>query len=862
MIARGLAFALIACRADPLLEVEVMNRRLLVRDASGRLLPTFDRERSPVVRAPAGTAFEVVLEGEASTHGFATTVEGSELGPLIRTATVGLPPQRATLVVSAPGYRPARVPALWARAPDEHPEVRAIVEARARHPEEADRLAVQAMASSDPMLRLWAAIEYGRTAYARGDDEQTIARWKAAAVIAREAGAESEVIERYLTASFAARRSHRFTEAKDLVREAEVAADALRDPLEILQVHYFRGLLADEMGDHRTAERELRVAAQGAQRFPIEPFLSSYAAGPAVHYAQVGRFADAIAEYEILLSEGRRHPVDVSAYLVTSAIARLEGARAAAIPADWPRARNDLRRAIGLLRELGQRWREMNALCLLSEVEFEAGDLEAARASMAEANRIPIPLPPPGCLLAEIALEVTAANHRRARVLLERLEGRSALDPVAEERLILWKARLARATRSKDAPELFRQTLERMLRHARGTAIHSDRGPFLAERTRFIDEYIDFAVATHDLATALTAADSARSLLFLDLEADVRARRLSDPADLREWERRLEIYHGLRADLRREVETCDQRPSKEQPACRARAAQLAQEASVALDSAYALLDERSPLPSPPSLDAIVRAIGSREAVVLGWSDHRFVIQGGGVHHSKATSSLDLVTGVDRVIAVGAADLASTTLGDRPVPARVELTHVPSLAHVVRPPSAFGDRALVVGDPSGDLPGARAEAQAIARAETELLIGPAATRSAVLATLEGARLFHFAGHATVAAANPWASELVLADGPLTLEDILVQHPRAKVVVLSACGTDRTERVGLPEAFLAAGAEVVLATVRPLADAEARRFIQRFYAASGETTPHAAYRSAVASSWAAGDSTWRAFRLYGR
>ncbi|MEV7416247.1 CHAT domain-containing protein [Streptomyces sp. NPDC089919] len=123
----------------------------------------------------------------------------------------------------------------------------------------------------------------------------------------------------------------------------------------------------------------------------------------------------------------------------------------------------------------------------------------------------------------------------------------------------------------------------------------------------------------------------------------------------------------------------------------------------------------------------------------------------------------------------------------------------------------GRGAVVLGDPGGDLPYARAEAEQVARRlGGRALLGPAATRARVLRDMAGAEVLHAACHASFRADDPLSSGLRLADGVLTGHDILRQDWHGvRLAVLSACetglgATGRTDEVlGLSRALLFAG-----------------------------------------------------------
>lgn len=146
----------------------------------------------------------------------------------------------------------------------------------------------------------------------------------------------------------------------------------------------------------------------------------------------------------------------------------------------------------------------------------------------------------------------------------------------------------------------------------------------------------------------------------------------------------------------------------------------------------------------------------------------------------------------------------------------------------RPPSPITS-ALFVGDPTGDLPYAGAEARAIrdrfypaglfARRPEEVLdwVGSRPTGGAVL---------HFACHGAVDPRRPADAHLVLADhAGLTARTLLESSHHAELdvreVFLAACttsvsGHDHDEVLSLASAFLAAGAHTVFGSLWPVPD----------------------------------------------
>jgi CHAT domain-containing protein len=167
----------------------------------------------------------------------------------------------------------------------------------------------------------------------------------------------------------------------------------------------------------------------------------------------------------------------------------------------------------------------------------------------------------------------------------------------------------------------------------------------------------------------------------------------------------------------------------------------------------------------------------------------------------------------------------------------ELSFLPAAALVQAPAyQATGDDdAVLVIDPQGNLPGAELEARLLA----SILPGARQLRSrgagagAVLSALKRARHMHFACHTDV---PRHASHLglVLADECLPaarIRSLDLSHTES--VVLSACESAFVEfgpgedYVGLPGAFLEAGARYVSATLWRLADISTPLLMHDFY-----------------------------------
>jgi CHAT domain-containing protein len=170
-------------------------------------------------------------------------------------------------------------------------------------------------------------------------------------------------------------------------------------------------------------------------------------------------------------------------------------------------------------------------------------------------------------------------------------------------------------------------------------------------------------------------------------------------------------------------------------------------------------------------------------------------------------------------------------------------------------------ALVVADPAGnpgqDLPFARAEAEAIRRRRpgSVLLVGPSATRAAVMRGLPGCTVAHFCCHALSDAGQPLNSGVLLADGEwLRVHDIMgLSLDSSPLVVLSACETAGIgltapdEGVGLPAAFLQAGARGAVASTWPVTDDSTSLLMSRFHDEFGREAGDPPLALSLAQAW---------------
>lgn len=210
----------------------------------------------------------------------------------------------------------------------------------------------------------------------------------------------------------------------------------------------------------------------------------------------------------------------------------------------------------------------------------------------------------------------------------------------------------------------------------------------------------------------------------------------------------------------------------------------------------------------------------------------------------------------------------------PVAARFATTYVMEVGAPDLTASGPGRGALIVADPSGNLPGARREARQVGErlrrgggkvtVLAQLDAGPAAVR----AGLKDASLFVYAGHATWRGGEGFDSSLELADGELLVSEIVSLDAAPRVVVLGGCETSRGAKlpdaggIGLAQAFVLAGSRAVLATERPVPDdlaaAATASYVEH---PAAQTDPAVAYRDTLAGLVARfPERDWATFRMW--
>jgi tetratricopeptide (TPR) repeat protein len=172
--------------------------------------------------------------------------------------------------------------------------------------------------------------------------------------------------------------------------------------------------------------------------------------------------------------------------------------------------------------------------------------------------------------------------------------------------------------------------------------------------------------------------------------------------------------------------------------------------------------------------------------------------------------------------------------------RFEVANAPSassLSFCLRPRTRHSRRMLVgAHSADGALPGAIEEARAVAElygADAQLLLEDELTLARLKQEARQADLIHLAAHGVARTDAPMFSHLRLADGHQTALDCFDLELDCSLVTLSSCesGTGKIsagdEQIGLPRAFLYAGARTVVHSLWRIDDQFTRALMERFY-----------------------------------
>jgi hypothetical protein len=672
-----------------------------------------------------------------------------------------------------------------------------------------------------------------------------------------------------------------------LEREAEGADEAR------VWTHYYRGVLASRSGDFGTALRSFDEARRGASRLAMnEEFLAaSELLGPAL--AELGRGAEALAVAHDTLALARSPALgcsDRARALGNVAWAHLLLAEAE-LEHDAPAPLLD--EQLGMVEEQGScpdRETAAYARVNLALVALADDEPEEAWHWLGELStrELPSTLQP---WVDEIAAQVGLASGRWTLVpeLIEQPDPGGAEPGLRFSALVRHARALERWGFDEVAITSYAAAEDVLEQALSGIGVELGRELFLAGRQASAVGLVDRLIAGGRVDEALCRARLARGRALRSLDRSAGIASLSDEQRA-DQQSLLVDYAELRDRVALErLDDWSFSTSEREHRESQRREQLA-EAELLLDDA--LLGAGS---TAPSCEALSRP-ATGEVVLVQFPSPAgqwlFIVDATGV---TVTSTLAGADGLERalvefepriaaaerlrVVPTGegwALDFHALAFGSGVLldvaPIAYSLDLVDDVDRGAR--AGQGDRrALVVADPSDDLPHARREAAVVSEQlrgqgwTVEQREGPDATRVAIADRLAAVELFHYAGHGVHGGTSGWGAALLLSEGDtLDVGDILALPSVPRGVVLTGCDTATVATdtldggMNLGRAFVLAGADWVLAAEGKVDDALALRVGESMV--QGEVAPsteHAAEalreiqlrlrRESRASDWAA-------------
>ena len=692
----------------------------------------------------------------------------------------------------------------------------------------------------------------GRDAHRAGQADEAMAHLQAAAELQAQAGDASGAALSAQLLAFIHRAQGQLQVAREVLDrwqppQQDGAARAMHA--------YFRGLIALAGADTRAALRAFDEAALWAARLDL-PLMSVVQQQRALTWATLGRAEEAIAALTAL-----------EASLPKSTDAASICARADLLTnLGWVRLQSDS----GLTEATGAvlaRADDLYARCPTAPAAFKANvrlnrSLWASRMGrVAEARTLSEAIGRPK--------DPTVAAW--AKYLRARLSGDpEALASVARQArsgalpALAWRAFVdAAELRPAHAIEHLRAAEAIVAQGAFAVPADAGRIAFAEDRQQSARGLIAALIRDDQPEAAMDAARRARRRILTTLPASIAVARLDGPARAR-WEAAWSQWRAAQAALREVSAAGWTHATVSEPAQDARRAALRDTAQRALDAALTHLAALRPagddLRAPAAGELIITGARRPDG---GWWIFARDAAGTTVKPVTADGWRGAIAAqieraqVVRVLGVG-------PIGDDAGFGGRAVVHALDLPP--RPTGLEATRAVIIADPTGNLPQTRVEATRI-EPGLQAAIGPvtriqgaAAGRASVLAALEEAEHLHYAGHARHAGFEGWGSALPVRDGVIELGDLLALPRVPRSVVLSGCEAGKTAGehvfgVGLAHALLVRGAHWVIAPVRVVDDAVAARVGEALYQhrAAGLSWPQALQ----AAQDDAGTTAWRMF-----
>lgn len=746
--------------------------------------------------------------------------------------------------------------------------------------------------------RVWMA--QGKAAAAEGAFRESVAFALANGLLSDAAD------DSFALAYLLSERQHRVADARTVLDAIAGSLSGYPDGEALASYH--RALLSSSTGNPRRALPALEEAIEKAERLGHSDAARGARETMAMELGQVGRHAEAL---EILRAIDRTEDAQtpsclrlVTKYNIAfSELLSLQSTGDAVADAD---ARAD---AVRLLQEAAdldcaETYRTAGVLAELATALAQAGKATEGRRCLERARALAPDAKADlgaGMLHADGTLAMAEGDPRRA---LRAFEEEQRIAHAEFRRAIEWSAVVGRASalealgELRPAADAYSSAEEILDDLVVAVPLGEGRGTFLADRSATARARVDLLLRLGDTASALAAMRGSQRRVIASLAAARHLATLEGP-DRARWEEAILTYRRERAELD-DLASRDDTLSR-QSAESARAARTDAHARLrgSLDAALAALRmgrvARAPLPSHAQPGTLVLAYHPLPHGWAGIAVYGATLRAARIddfHEGAAPEALaaqlfapfaDLLAAAPRVQflpygAAGAIDLHALPFAGAPLVTThdIEFAIGSDAFAAEAEPTRVG--ALVVADPTSDLPAAWKDGEAISallesgrRPPVIRLMGRDATREELQRGFATSRMFFFSGHGVHAGSEGLDSALVLARHvSITAGDVLAMPNVPPEILLAACEAGKAEStapapgLGIAQAFLVAGARSVIAPTRPVRDGDAAILTR---ASVASLAPGASWDAAAAL--AAGqremrrlrpNGDWAAFRAF--
>ena len=676
------------------------------------------------------------------------------------------------------------------------------------------------------------------------------------------------------------------------------------------QLFYLRGMLMSEEGNYRAALLQLRRAIDLAERLDLSKGTLAKQVLAAT-LRRLGRYDDVLQLFDEFSEEIAPAPCDRAEFLTNYTWTL--------ILSPIPQETDPVSLIEDALQLLERHDCSRNQLELDLHLNLALAHVNSPLPEPSETGEDP-PIRKAQEALAEADALIADANsfHQlwrqdiAGRIDLYHGVGLEALDSYREmERLAAqaffpegeWRAKIGQAQAHQILEDL--ESAQEALVAAEGlldehhldVPLDEGRAAFASQRETGAKLHLNLLLRLGRDDEALAVARRSRARVLRALRDGHRLAQLT-PEEQQPWNQAIAKYHQLRAQI--ETATAEARGLSvtQESRERQRIAEWSQEARRLLDHAFsALRGSNSSLPPLREGELVLGYHPLPEGEWVGFAatrtkteSHRFTLPEG-LTQKNAPDELSArllepfrqaIHDAERIRILPYGELITVDFHALPFAGDVLLAEGPVVYGLDLTPTAgeqtTSRRALVMPPaPLSGLLAAQAEAEAVADVlsslpapyNVHLLAMEHATPISVHSLLEsGFDLMHFSGHGKFEGTYGWDSALDLGErNRLTLGDILALERAPRQVVLSSCETGQQSSeapvasLGLAQAFLVAGAQSVVAAVRPVGDSDTAALFRDFYRAWDADTDLATElrRVQLLRRTQTTDSGWESFRV---